>query len=476
MRQALVIARHDLRRQWREGGLVIVVLLFTALLLAAALHGAGRARDARETAAQLANRTGQSAAEVAQLVVTGAPDDAIGLPWDARNPDFLANDRGTLAIATPAPLLSLSVGQTSLYPTQVKVTASGRNAATTAAEIANPLALATGTFDVEFVIVFLWPLALLAATFDLAASDRERGTLRMLLAQPVAAESFLGGTLVARVGPILAPALAVPWLLMQSADASSLWYLALWSAVVIAYGVFWLGLAAWVASRGGSAVAGAVRLGGAWLIVTMVIPGAVGLVMTTWGRVPSGVVFADATRSATRDALLDGSRVLGHFLEDHPTPSAVGRDGLRQYALLQAARDREVERRLAPVVESYEAALEKQRQIAAVAQLLSPAMVVSNALQQAAGTSRDRALDFAGQVDVFREQWRAYFQPRILEGAPLTRLDAAALPRFEYREPSWTAAAARLLPGVAVVLAIGVALLMSGLRRWARSPLERALR
>jgi ABC-2 type transport system permease protein len=471
MRQALVIARYDLRRQWRDRSLFVTTGVLVLLLAAASLLGVAADRDARDTAAWLTTRLEQSEAEVQRLAVAAAPDITSQLPWDALNPAFLANDRGTLAIAAPPPLLRLSVGQTGVYPAQVKVTASGRDVATTAVEIAHPLWLSTGAFDVEFVLVFLWPLAILAATFDLSATDRERGTLSLILAQPVAAAAFLGGTLIARGGMVLVPAVALPWLTLLGSHRPGVAPIVLWSATVVAYGVFWMGLSVWVNAKARSAVANAVWLGGAWLLLTLVIPGASHLAMTTWGAVPSDVVFADATRAATRDALSDGSRVLGHFLEDHPTASAVGRDGLRQYALLQAARDEEVAQRLAPVVARYQAAVETQLRIASLAQFLSPAMVVSSVLQQAAGTSRDRADDFAAQVAAFREGWRAFFQPRILRNLALTREDAALLPRFAYREPAWTVTAGRVLPGLLAVVAVGLGLLWLGARRWAGSSL-----
>lgn len=471
MRHMWLVARHDLRRQWRDGGVAVVVATLVIVTLAAIANGQWRAAEARTMVLHLETREQELASEIARLAGQHDASAAL-LPWNAINPDFLANDRGTLAIAPPAPLLALSAGQTALFPSQVKVTAASRATGSAPAEIANPLGLAVGTFDVEFVVVFLWPLAIIALTFDLLSGERERGTLHLLLAHPVRVASILGGLLLARGAVVILPALAVPWLALTLLPGPlQVARLMLWSTTAAAYALLWLGIAAWIAARHRPAVANAVGLGTLWVVVTLAVPGAIHLAALSWGTVPSDVAFADATRAATRDALSDGSRVLGHFLEDHPTASAVGRDGLRQYALLQAARDEEVARRLAPVTSEFERAVEQQRRLVVALRYLSPAMLASDGLQQAAGSSGERARDFMIQVADFRTAWRGFFQPRVIAGDAITVADAAALPRFHYHAEDSSTILRRALPGVSAMIVGGLALIVLSMRRLQRAPL-----
>lgn len=474
MTQVWTIARHDLRRQWREGTLPVVTTVVAVLLAAAALGGRARVGSAERTVDQLHDRLEASHLELRRLATTSASTDAAAVGWNARNPDFVANDRGTLAIAPPAPLLGLSVGRTDLYPSQVKITAAGHDVATTAVEIAHPLSMATGPFDVMFVLVVLWPLAIVAMTFDLVATDRERGTLRLLLAQPASVAAIVIGPALARGSLLLVAAVGPTWLAgSASSTPDGFERQLLWSMAIVAYGIFWVGLAVWVASLGRSAATNAAWLSGAWLVLTLVVPGAISLAMAAWQPVPSGVAFADATRAATREALSDGSRVLGHFLEDHPSAAAVGRDGLREYALLRAARDQEVLRRLEPILADYRRALATERRVAGLAQFLSPALLTGNALEQAAGTSRERAVHFLDQAEAFRREWQAFFEPRILDRGALDAADAAAVPRFRYDEEPWTAAAGRIAVPVVVLGVTGLALIAAGIGRARRTIGER---
>ena len=98
---------------------------------------------------------------------------------------MIANEKGWLAVVPPAPLGALAVGQSDVYPGYLKVTARNLDAVVTGDQIEHPLAVASGHFDAAFVVLFLYPLLIFAVSFDLTATERDRGTLRMVLAQPV---------------------------------------------------------------------------------------------------------------------------------------------------------------------------------------------------------------------------------------------------------------------------------------------------
>lgn len=473
VRHVWLVARVDWQRRWRDRGTRIIVSVLFVLLVLASGAGLLRVRAERQSAVDAAAREGRFH-EALLRGLGGASGVSAATGWNLQNPDFLANDRGTLAVAETPSLAVLSVGQSASYPSEIKVTAAASPTATTLADLAHPLGVTLGAFDVEFIVVFLWPLAIIALASDLLVGERERGTLPLLLAQPVAPTSLMLGWLLGRGLPALLPVLVASGLAASLAsNAVSPVAFALWSLSLCAYALFWLGLSLWVATLSRSAASATMWMSGAWLLCSLVVPGAIQLIAATWSAVPSDVVFADATRSATRDALTDGSRVLGHFLEDHPTAAAVGRDGLRQYALLQAARDQEVARRMAPLIAQFGATVERQRRLVSLLRPLSPALVTSDVLEQVAGTSSERGRDFLGQVDAFRSEWQAFFAPRILAGQPVTAADVSMMPRFVHRAESWQAVTRRLGPGLAWLGGLGIGFTWLAARRVTRFPLGR---
>ena len=113
----------------------------------------------------------------------------------------------------------------------------------------------------------------------------------------------------------------------------------LWIVADLVYGAIWHGIALVVNARGMSAPANALVLAGIWLLFAVVGPSCVNLLIAVRYPMPSRVEAAVQARAATQEATVQGSRQLGQFLQDHPTSGNVGREGMRQFALLQAQRD-----------------------------------------------------------------------------------------------------------------------------------------
>ena len=172
----------------------------------------------------------------------------------------------------------------------------------------------------------------------------------------------------------------------------------LWTVAVLVYGAIWHGLALVVNARGMSAPANALVLAGIWLLFAVVGPSCVNLLIAVRYPMPSRVEAAVEARAATQEATVQGSQQLGQFLQDHPTTANVGREGMRQFALLQAERDRKVAERLQAVDASFDAQLRKQQRLASWLSVLSPTMVAQNVLLDVAGTSTFRFDHFRAEV------------------------------------------------------------------------------
>jgi ABC-2 type transport system permease protein len=82
-----------------------------------------------------------------------------------------------------------------------------------------------------------------------------------------------------------------------------------------------------------------------------------------------------------------------------------------------------------------------------------------------AGTSSARYRAFDTQVDAFHRAWRQYFTPGLVSGAMLTPADLGALPQFTFVEESFGTVAARVLPGLALLVLLGAGLLLFSVRR-----------
>ena len=106
---------------------------------------------------------------------------------------------------------------------------------------------------------------------------------------------------------------------------------------------------------------------------------------------------------------------------------------MRQFALLQAERDRKVADRLQAVEATFDAQLQKQQRLASWLSVLSPTMIAQGVLLDVAGTSTWRFDHFRAEAAAFQQRWKAYFEPRVLDAATLTPAEYAAAPSFHVR-------------------------------------------
>jgi ABC-2 type transport system permease protein len=445
------LAGHEWRVLKASAIVRLVLAIFGIALLIASGIGATRAARERETIATFAHRGG---------IQEGGRSTAV-------RADVVANERGWLALLPPAPLSSLAVGQGDVYPNYIKVTARSLDALVSGDQIEHPLAVANGQFDAAFVVLFLYPLLIFAVSFDLTATERDRGTLRMVLAQPVTLQEVVAGKMIVRAAKLAVPVILIPVGLaaLSSPADRDFWLRAmLWIVVVLVYGAIWHGIALVVNARGMSAPANALVLAGIWLLFAVVGPSCVNLLIAVRYPMPSRVEAAVEARAATQEATVQGSQRLGQFLQDHPTTSNVGREGLRQFALLQAERDRRVAERLQAVESSFDAQLRKQRRLASWLSVLSPTMVAQNVLLDVAGTSTFRFEHFRAEVTAFQQRWKAYFEPRVLDAATLTQAEYADAPGFTYADEPSGLMVQRVAVPIAVMALAGAALIWAGFR------------
>jgi len=453
-------------RLWKASPIVrLAIASFAIALLAASGLGATRAQRERATVAKFEQRAGSRSVSVPHVQpATGVIGNGASLPVRA---DVAANERGYLALLPPAPLSALAIGQGDVYPNYIKVTARSLDAVVSGDQIEHPLAVASGQFDAAFVVLFLYPLLIFAISFDLTATERDQGTLRMVLAQPVTIGQVVAGKMIVRVLKLLLPILliTIATAALLSPTDGSFWPRAmLWAATIIVYGAIWHGIALLVNARGLSAPANALILAGIWLLFAVVGPSCVNLLIAVRYPMPSRVEAAVQARAATQDATVQGSRQLGQFLQDHPTSGNVGRDGMRQFALLQAQRDQRVADRLQAVEATFDAQLEKQRQLASWLSLLSPTMIAQGLLLDIAGTSSVRFDRFRAEASSFQRQWRSYFEPRVLDAATLTPEEYAAAPSFAYVDEPFSVTLRRVRAPMIVMALAGGALIFAGFR------------
>lgn len=455
--------RFEARMMRRDRAIWFALLALTALTLFAL--GAGAARVAAQRSAIEAARADETRrlADLQKTLARLQQGDAAGRPApepppyrDPRNAAFMGGGpAAAVAVLAPAPLALIATGQSDLFPSAIKVTTGSKDGFLFADEIDNPANLMSGATDLAFVIVFVYPLVILAMAFNLLAGEREQGTMAMTLAAARRPSAALAGKFAVRVGaPILATVLAVAGGILMFGGPERLAAPGFGGLllVILLYGLFWAALAAAVDGLGRGSAFNALTLIGAWVVIVMIAPAAINSLAAFAHPAPSRIDMVLAARAASTDADKARDASLARYAQEHGEAGRP-RGGPQEMTLRRLATQEAAFQRVEAIIAEHDAQLARQRAMADGLGYLSPAYLTYQAMADIAGAGEARYRAFLDHIRAFHVDWRAFFLSRAKAGAPLTAEDYAAMPKFTQADEELMAAA----PGHSGPL-IGVAL------------------
>lgn len=457
-----------LLQEWRLFQADRLTMLITSILLAAALYGLNNGRAAVERQQRaIAQAQAEEQARLAEQRdnLTAMQEGRYTAATAYRNPAnplWVGNRHAaSYAVLPPAPLALTAIGQSDLNPSYVLVSADSRDTFAFNEEIENPGNLLIGHFDLAFFVVFLYPLLIIALTYNVLSGERERGTLAMLMSNPVRLGTVLLGKLVFRALVVIPPLLLATMAMIAFDGISTLLSAegiarcAAWAALITAYGVFWFALAGAVTALGRPSEYNIFVLISLWVVLSLIVPTLLGVVVNVAHPVPSRVEMINALRALQTEAGREYDASAARYQEEHS--ALAGGDGgiLNQRDLNAAHRRVRVQQAAAiaaqELMAQHDERLMRQQETVTRLRFLSPAIVVQEGLNDIAGTGNSRYRDYQAQVDRFHAQWRAFFTPKVMENVALTMEDYDRFPRFRYQpQPlsGWTPALLQALLGL----------------------------
>ncbi|MBN8731283.1 MAG: DUF3526 domain-containing protein [Acidobacteria bacterium] len=465
------IIRNDWRNLRADRSLWIIGALLAVLIGYGVHNGGAWVRFQQDTLTQAAEEEAGRLTLIKTSIESANAGRANPPSWrDPRNPFAVGNTQAAHYVSMPpAPLAALAVGQSDLLPYYFKLSLKSRDTLLGNDEIENPVHLLSGRFDLAFVIIYLFPLLVLALSYNLISSEKEDGTLAMTLSQPVRLGTLAWGKAGFRALFILALSTLISLagtlasgVNLSAAGASPRFLL--WVAVVAAYGAFWFAAAVAVNALGRSSATNAIALAGLWLGFVLLIPALLNVTVKALHPVPSRVELIQAMRVASDDITRQRSQLMAKYLEDHPEFAAATDDSMAQYAIRTAAILDELDRRVQPVLATFDEQLTLQQAMVDRYRFLSPAILVQSALYDLAGTNLYRYRHFLHLTEQFHAAWRTHFEPLIARNVRLTPAHINSLPRFHFQEEPFQAVFTRT---TAALAGLGLsALLAAALSAW----------
>lgn len=447
----------------RDRWVIILLSLFVALCIFAVFNGkeevTARQREIDKSIALM--RAGdESHKAMIDSLDQGLKTD---LPsWlNPKRLSFIGNRAPRVAAMPPAPLAVIATGQSDLYTHATTTALYGESYLLSFTELTNPVQLLFGNFDLAFVCLYLLPLLVLAFTYNLLSSEKEQGSLRLTLAQPVSLYQWLFAKMMVRyiimiavvwISILVALAIAQPSILSHASDVVKLLLL------ITVYVFFWFLMALVINAFGKSSGTNAVAMISVWVVLVLLVPAVIGQLANSLYPIPSRINMINEMRVAQAEAEKEADKILESYYRDHPElarPDTAVKNQYDFYLKYFASQDK-VRNAIRPVIDQYQSRLKQQQEWISTLRFLSPTLVVQNSMNDLAGTSTQHYNAYRAQVITFSESWRNYFLPRMFRNESMRKEDFASLPSFEYDYDQVTSPyAADLSSLLAFVLGLG---------------------
>lgn len=413
--------------------LMLLLAAITTLLTFFALYdGHTRVSFQQATLQQIAEQEKADYAKYRAQIDNAQPGQHFdgGHYGDPTNPFYFGNRMGAkYAVIEPAPLAIISAGQSDIYPYYYKITLSKKQALYHNEELENPRILFNGRFDLAFVIIFLLPLLIIAFTYNIYSSEKDNGTLPLLMAQNTTINKIIAFRFLFRylLFNIFFSVLTLVGLICFAVDVCSAPGLASVLGIIWLYTAFWFSLSYFINKRSSGAVAGI--LTGSWLLLVLIIPTIISNTVDTIHPMPSRLDLITQTRNIS-DSIAKSKNVLNRFLDEHPEFKPANADpNDRNPATLRSRI--EVEIAMEKVKSEYAAIAEKRESIVNRYRFLSPAIFLQKILNTTSGTDDARYKAFEKQVAGYQQQFRNYFEPLVYRQQKFTVADLDGVPVFQ---------------------------------------------
>lgn len=273
------IFKYETKQMLRSKGLIAALLVFTAIGFYCLEQGHAVYQYQTTTVDSAMAKKSRSYEVVKKIFDTltykTASRNDNEEPWviEWRLQDVVAKDISPLSI--------LSIGQSDVYPPLLSGHFNGDIFKNNYAEFKNPEQLLAGNLDTAFFIIFLFPLLLLALTYNLQSADQEAGISPLLNAQASSTQKLMRYRLFYRWLIALFPFVitaAASFFILSALPRFSFVAFMLWWGIALLYTLFWLVLVALVQRFHFSSLLNAITLAGIWVLLLIAIPG----LLNTW--------------------------------------------------------------------------------------------------------------------------------------------------------------------------------------------------
>ncbi|MDQ0638248.1 ABC-2 type transport system permease protein [Pedobacter sp. W3I1] len=315
----------------------------------------------------------------------------------------------------PNPWAAFANGQRDINPYLISVSMLGLEGQLYDTDISNPVSLLLGNMDLSFVFIFLFPLVIVAFTYNLLSEQKESGLWLLLRAQTNQSFQVIWQKFLVRVAVILAVAILLLFIAMFYLQLSVDFTFFSVTALLIFYLAFWFAVSFFVISLAKSSNFNASALVAVWVLICIVIPASLNLFLTRKYPVPEALQHVINQREGYHEKWDMAKEItmkpfFEHYpeLKKYPFPKDKTFSWFWYYAMQQMGDDQAAGSRLA-----IENKLALRQRFTNRLAFFFPTIQTQLGVNKMAASDLNTHLDFQQAVRKYHEQIRLHFYPVI---------------------------------------------------------------
>ena len=314
------------------------------------------------------------------------------------------------------PINSLAIGQRDVNPSIQSVTIRGLEGQKYDSELNNPNNLLLGNIDFSFVLIYLFPLLIIAFSYNLVSEEKESGTWKIVATQSSNTFFYILKLFYIRILSLitlLTIVLFIAVLFLEIPLDKSFWA---FYSIGILYILFWFAVCFFIVSLQKNSNFNAVILLTIWLFLIIILPATINTYIVNKFPVPEALELTVKQRNAYHEKWdMDKQTTLDKFynhypqFKKYPLPDKEF-SWLWYYAMQQMGDDESAK-------ESQELAVKLQQRnnaSQAIAQFI-PTLHAQIQLNEIAKSDLGNQLLFLDETNKFHEKMRLYFYPKIFD-------------------------------------------------------------
>lgn len=318
---------------------------------------------------------------------------------------------------------SLAIGQRDVNPSIQSVTIRGLEAQKYDAELNNPNNLLSGNIDFSFVLIYLFPLLIIAFSYNIISEEKESGTWKIVATQSRNTFIYILKLFYIRILSlfVLLSVLLFASVLFLNIPLDQSFFI--FFGLAILYILFWFAVCFFIVSLQKHSNFNAVILLTIWLFLIIILPAAINTYIVNKYKVPEALEVTLKQRNAYHEKWdMDKKETMEKFYQHYPQFRKYKLDEkaeftwLWYYAMQQMGDDES-----AVQSRELESKLEQRNQASQTIAMFIPTLHTQIQLNETAKSDLGNQLLFLKETKLFHEKMRLYFYPKIFEEATVTQ-------------------------------------------------------